>query len=75
MNKTDCKFEPVSNVTIGIILMIIGLLFTLIGIVIIPVVGLLIALPVLIIAGVFLASPRSKACAIIADKTRGAVNR
>jgi len=74
MNKTDCKLEPVSNVTIGIVLMIIGLMFTFVGIVIIPVIGLLIAVPALIIAGVFLASPRSKACAIIAQKTRGALN-
>ena len=73
MSKTDCKFEPVSNITIGILLMIVGLMFTLVGIVIIPVVGLLIAVPVLLIAGVFLASPRSKACAIIAEKTRAAV--
>jgi hypothetical protein len=38
------------------------------------VIGLLIAVPVLILAGIFLVSPRSKACAIIAQKTRGVVN-
>jgi hypothetical protein len=74
MNKTDCKFERVSNVTVGILLLIIGLFFTLIGIMIIPFIGLLIAVPVLIIAGIFLASPRSKACALIVQKTRGAMN-
>ncbi|UCG07469.1 MAG: hypothetical protein JSV83_02085 [Desulfobacterales bacterium] len=74
MNKTDCKFERVSNVTIGFFLLIIGVMFTLISIMIIPVIGLLVAIPVLIISGIFLAAPRSKACALIAQKTRGALN-
>lgn len=74
MNKTECKLERVSNVTLGFFLLIIGLMFTLIGIMIVPVIGLFVAIPVLIIAGIFLASPRSKACAIIAGKTRSAIN-
>jgi hypothetical protein len=74
MNKTDCKLERLSNVTVGFFLLIIGLLFTIIGIMFIPVIGLLIAIPVLIIAMIFLASPRSKTCAIIAQKSRGAIN-
>jgi hypothetical protein len=74
MNKSECKLERFSNVTIGFFLLIIGLMFTLIGIFIIPVIGLLIAIPVLIIAAIFLAAPRSKACAIIAQKTRGVVD-
>ena len=74
MNKTDCKLERVSNVTIGFLLLIIGVFFTLIGIMIIPVIGLLVAIPVLLIAVIFLASPRSKACSLIGAKTRGAIN-
>ena len=74
MNRTDCKLERVSNITIGFLLMSFGLLFVLTGITVLPVIGLLIAVPVLIIAGIFLASPRSRACAIIAQKTRGAIN-
>jgi len=74
MNKTECKLERISNVTLGFFLLIIGLMFTLIGIMIVPVIGLFVAIPVLIIAGVFLASPRSKACAMIAQRTRGAIN-
>ena len=74
MNKTDCKFERVSNVTIGFLLLIIGIFFTLIGIMIIPVIGLLVAIPVLLVSVIFLASPRSKACSIIVEKTRGAIN-
>ena len=66
--------ERVSNVAIGFILMFVGLLFALTGITVLPVIGMLIAVPVLILAGIFLVSPRSKACAIIAQKTRGVVN-
>jgi hypothetical protein len=74
MNATDCKVERISNVTVGFLLLIIGIFFTLIGIMIIPVIGLMVAMPVLLLAFIFLASPRSKTCSIIAQKTRGAVN-
>jgi hypothetical protein len=74
MNKNDCRLERVSNVTIGFILMIVGLFFAGTGITVLPVIGLLIAVPVLVLAGIFLASPRSKACSIIAQKTRGVIN-
>ena len=74
MNRTDCKLERISNVTVGLILMGVGLLFSLMGITVLPVIGLLIAAPVLVLAVIFLAAPRSKACAIIVQKTRGALN-
>jgi len=74
MNRTDCKLERVSNATVGLILFGVGLLFALTGITVLPVIGLLIAAPVLVLAVVFLAAPRSKACAIIAQKTRSALN-
>ena len=47
MNRTDCKLERVSNLTVGLILMGVGLLFTLTGITVLPVIGLMIAVPVL----------------------------
>jgi hypothetical protein len=74
MNKTECKIERLSNLTIGFFLLIFGLMFTLIGIMIVPVIGLFVAIPVLIVAGVFLAAPHSRACAVIAQKTRGALS-
>lgn len=75
MNKTDCKIEPAFNLTVGFVLLIIGVLFTLSGILIIPFIGLLVGIPVLIFAGIFLASPRSRTCALILQKTRGAINK
>ena len=74
MNKTDCKLERVSNVTVGLLLLIVGVFFTLIGIMIIPVIGLLIAISVLLTAVIFLASPRSRACSLIVQKARGTIN-
>ena len=74
MNKNECRMERVSNVTVGFILMFVGLLFMITGITVLPIIGLMIAVPVLILAGIFLVSPRSKACSIIAQKTRGVVN-
>jgi hypothetical protein len=74
MNKNECRLERVSNVTIGFILMIVGLFFAGTGVTVLPVIGFLIAVPVLVLAGIFLASPRSKACSIIAQKTRGVIN-
>ena len=75
MNKNECRLERVSNIAIGFFLLLFGFLFTLAGITVLPVLGLLIAVPVLIIAGVFLASPRSKACAILAQKSRSLIDR
>ena len=74
MNRNDCKLERVSNVTVGLILMGVGLLFTVSAITVLPVIGLLIAVPAVVLAVVFLAAPRSKACAIIVQKTRGALD-
>jgi len=74
MNKNDCRLERVSNVTVGLVLMFVGLVFAVTGITVLPVIGLLIAVPVLALAGIFLVSPRSKACSIIAQKTRGVIN-
>ena len=74
MNKNDCRLERVSNVTIGFIFMVVGLFFAGTGVTVLPVIGLLIAVPVLVLAGIFLVAPRSKACSIIAQKTRGVIN-
>ena len=51
--------ERVSNVTVGFILMVVGLFFAGTGVTVLPVIGLLIAVPVLVLAGIFLVSPRS----------------
>ncbi|MDB4441834.1 hypothetical protein N9219_00270 [bacterium] len=44
MKALDCKLERVSNAMLGAILIIIGLVFTILGITVIPIIGLLFAL-------------------------------
>ncbi len=74
MNKNECRLERISNVSLGFIFLGVALFFALIGVTVLPVIGLMIAVPVFVIAGIFLVSPRSKACSIIAQKARGALN-
>ena len=75
MNKNECRLERVSNVSLGLVFLGVGLLFTLIGITVLPVIGLMIAVPVFVIAGIFLVSPRSNACSLLAQKTRGIISK
>ena len=74
MNRTDCKLERISNVSIGLILLGVSFLFLLTAITVLPVLGLLIAVPLFILAVIFLVAPRSKACQVIVQKTRGALD-
>lgn len=75
MNKNECRLERVSNMTIGFFLILFGFLFVLAGITVLPILGFIIAVPALVIGGVFLASPRSKACAVLAQKSRSVFDR
>jgi membrane-bound ClpP family serine protease len=72
MDRTSCFFERVSNSTVGIVLLIIGLLFTVISLVAIPVIGLVVAIPVVALGFVFLFSRQSKACALISERAKKA---
>ena len=71
MKALDCKLERVSNAMVGAILIFIGLIFTLLGLTVIPLIGLLIALPAFVIGGIFVLAPRSRACALVTLKVRG----
>jgi len=71
MSTLDCKLERVSNAMVGAILVFIGLVFTLLGITVIPIVGLVFALAAFVMGAVFLLAPRSKACALLIQKVRG----
>ena len=71
MNRISCYFERISDFTIGLFLFFFGLALTVISFTIIPVIGLVIAIPVLILAFAFLGAKRSKECALIAQRTKG----
>jgi len=46
MNRISCYFERISDFTIGLFLLFVGLALTVISFTIIPVIGLVIAIPV-----------------------------
>ena len=75
MKSIDCKLERVSNTMVGAVLSLIGMVFVLLGMTIIPVIGLLIAIPVIIMSTIFIFAPRSKACTLVLGKVREVSSR
>jgi len=55
---------------VGLFLLFTGLALTVISFTIIPILGLFIAIPVLMLAIAFLGAKRSKECALIAQRTK-----
>ena len=70
MNKTDCKNEKVSSRTVGIIFIVLSLLLLSVGLVVLPVVGFIFAVPFLILGIGMIAAPESKACRLVMDGLR-----
>jgi hypothetical protein len=64
MSRIDCFFERFSNWGVGAALLLGGLGFLVIGLTILPVIGLLIAVPVAALGLVFIFAQRSKECLI-----------
>jgi hypothetical protein len=70
MNRISCYFERISDLAVGLFLLFTGLALTVISFTIIPILGLFIAIPVLMLAIAFLGAKRSKECALIAQRTK-----
>jgi hypothetical protein len=70
MNRISCYFERISDFAVGLFLLFLGLALTIVSFTIIPVLGLFIAIPVLLLAIAFLAAKRSRECALIAQRTK-----
>ena len=70
MDNKTCMLERFSNFGIGIILLLFSVAFTIISFVLLPVVGLFVAVPVLALSIAFLGAGRSKACMMITERTR-----
>jgi hypothetical protein len=69
-NKTDCRNERVSSKTVGIAFIIVSLLLLTVGLVVLPVVGFIFAVPLLVVGIGLIAAPESKACRLIMDGLR-----
>ena len=70
MNRLSCYFERISDFTVGLFLLFTGLALTIVSVTIIPIIGLVIAIPVLVLAVSFLGAKKSKECALIAQRTK-----
>jgi len=68
MNKTDCQREKISSRTLGFILLPFALLIAFAGFMVIPILGVIFALPVLAFAIILVVAPESKVCRLISGK-------
>lgn len=64
MNQSDCAFERVSNFGVAFSLLLMAAGLSVIGVTILPVLGIFMAIPVTVVAVAFLIAPRSKECTI-----------
>ena len=71
LKENNINFEKISDFAVGLFLLFTGLALTLISFTIIPIIGLFIAIPVLVLAVAFIGAKRSKECALIAKRTKG----
>lgn len=67
MNKAECSTESFSARSLGMVMLALGLALSVIGFLILPVVGLFFSLPLLVLSAVLLISPQSKACRLITE--------
>lgn len=68
MDKNECVREKYSSKFIGTIILIVGLLLALVSFALAPFVGLIFALPIIILAIAFITKPDSKVCRLILGK-------
>lgn len=64
MISKECAYQKGYHAVIGAVLALLGLLFAGLGVTVMPVIGLLLAIPTWIIAGYFFMGPGIKACEI-----------
>lgn len=74
MDRNDCIAEKISSRTIGIIMVPIALIIAVIGGLVIPVFGFFFALPILLLAGIFIAAPQSKVCRLLTGRDKAPEN-
>jgi hypothetical protein len=68
MNLNECKQERFSSKTIGLVFLVASVLLFVVGLMIVPVVGIIFAVPLLILGVTMLAAPESKTCRMIREK-------
>ena len=71
MDKNDCQNERLSARSIGILVIIASLLLLTIGLIVLPIVGFIFAIPLLVLGIGMMAAPESKTCQLIIESFRG----
>lgn len=71
MNKTDCQNERFSAKMVGTLVIVASLLLFTVGLIVLPVVGFIFAIPLLILGIGMIMAPESKTCRLIMDGLRG----
>ena len=64
LDRISCRFEKLSNFSIGLAFLFLGFVFIVFGLTILPFFGFLISLPVVTIGILFFKAHRSPECAI-----------
>lgn len=67
MDANQCKKERFSSRSIGLIIFVISMLLFIVGLVVLPVVGFIFAIPLLILAIAMIAAPESRTCQLIRE--------
>lgn len=68
MNKTECFYDKISSRSVGALIFAFSLLLAVIGAIVLPVFGFFFALPLIVLAGIFMLAPDSKACRMLSLK-------
>lgn len=68
MNKADCENTRLSSRTIGLFVLVLAVALAFVGGLIVPVAGLLFAVPLFILAFTFLWAPDSKVCRLLLSR-------
>ncbi|MBI5895112.1 MAG: hypothetical protein HZB24_03560 [Desulfobacterales bacterium] len=64
MKPVDCLFERTANLGVGVSLMGMALGLIVIGLTVLPVLGILLSIPVFFVSAAFFFAPRSQECSI-----------
>jgi hypothetical protein len=65
MNQLKCAAEKLSLRTLGFILLPFVAFFTIVANVVLPFLGLFLAIPLFVLVGVLIAAPKSKTCQLL----------
>ena len=65
MDANECKQERFSSRTIGLVFLVASLLLVVVGIIVLPVVGVIFALPLIVLGIMMVAAPETKACRML----------